>query len=365
MNYLNQCLIKEDNQIVCLLKKLVDTNRQVVLYGAGHCGLETYNLMNKYHIPILAICDDNDETIGKKIGNIEISKLENVSIDDNTDIFITSGFNKKMKERLQNLGMLSHYIEIDFGRYEEDRENIIYFEKHKEEINQVFKLLSDEKSKDIYKNLIQFRISRDLRYLENCEEANQYFAEELFQLGAKERFLDLGSFTGDTIEEFLHYTKGQYQEIIAIEASTNNYKHLVNNTRMLKNIRCHNLAVGGASENRKFYVSDAKNSFISECGTEEIYVETVDNLLKAKKVTFIKLDIEGAEYEALQGAYNTIQKNRPILAISLYHKVEDLFTIPLLMSSMVSNYCYYIRHYSPTIIETVLYAVPIEKVKRK
>ena len=78
-----------------------------------------------------------------------------------------------------------------------------------------------------------------------------------------------------------------------------------------------------------------------------------------EKVTFIKMDIEGAEYEALLGAKETIQKNKPKLAISIYHKPEDIISIPKLIKSMVPNYRLYIRHYSNADNETVLYANPI------
>lgn len=77
-----------------------------------------------------------------------------------------------------------------------------------------------------------------------------------------------------------------------------------------------------------------------------------------EKVTFIKMDIEGAEYEALLGAKETIQKNKPKLAISIYHKPEDIISIPKLIKSMVPNYRLYIRHYSNADNETVLYAIP-------
>lgn len=365
MDDYNQVFIKEDNQIVFLLKELAQLKKKVVLYGAGYCGLETYHLMNRYHISVIAICDDSNEVVGKKMGDVNICHIEDITPDKDMVIFITSGFNRKMKEKLHKLDLSTYYIETDFGRYEEDKENLAYFEEHKNDIEKVFQLLDDDKSKFIYKRLIQFRISRNLKHLQNIENGIQYFPNDLFELGNKEIFLDLGAFNGDTIEAFCNHVNGKYREVIAIEASNNNYKNLVKNTKNLKNIVCYNVAVGGTSEIKRFYVSDAKNSFMSENGTEEIQVERIDNILMNQNVTFVKLDIEGAEYEAICGAESLIRRSRPILAISLYHKVDDLFKIPLLMTNMVSDYCYYIRHYSPTVIETVLYAIPIEKVKGK
>ena len=75
------------------------------------------------------------------------------------------------------------------------------------------------------------------------------------------------------------------------------------------------------------------------------------------KVTFIKMDIEGAELNALKGSREIIKKYKPRLAVSVYHKKEDLIEIPLYIKELVPEYKLYIRHYSNAAIETVLYAV--------
>jgi len=74
-------------------------------------------------------------------------------------------------------------------------------------------------------------------------------------------------------------------------------------------------------------------------------------------VTYIKMDIEGAELNALKGAANTIKKNKPRLAICVYHKPEDILEIPVFLSELVPSYQFYLRHHSQYYIETVLYAV--------
>lgn len=87
-------------------------------------------------------------------------------------------------------------------------------------------------------------------------------------------------------------------------------------------------------------------------------VTTLDEELQGQRVTFIKMDIEGAELETLQGAEKTIKSNLPKLAISIYHKPEDIFTIPSLIYQYSDCYMFYLRHYSFFDWDTVLYAVP-------
>jgi len=89
-------------------------------------------------------------------------------------------------------------------------------------------------------------------------------------------------------------------------------------------------------------------------------INTIDNLI-TEKVDFIKMDIEGAEQDAIEGAKNTIVKYTPILAICIYHKAEDWYKIPQKVLEINNNYKIYIRHYMEGIFETVMYFIPNSK----
>ena len=99
----------------------------------------------------------------------------------------------------------------------------------------------------------------------------------------------------------------------------------------------------------RFYILD-------EYGADEIKVVTIDGIVK-EKVTFIKMDIEGSELKALHGAEKTIMRDKPKLAISIYHKLEDILDIPAYIHHLVPEYKFYIRHYSLNAAETILYAI--------
>ena len=96
-------------------------------------------------------------------------------------------------------------------------------------------------------------------------------------------------------------------------------------------------------------------SAISGTGNTSVEVEAIDNV--SPDATFIKLDVEGAELEALKGAAGTIRRNRPKLAICMYHKPGDLFEIPLFIKSLAPEYRFYLRQHQPVSCELVLYAV--------
>lgn len=352
-------LCTDENNVILAIKELQKTKKKVVLYGAGYCGLETLTLMRKHHILVMAVCDDNRE--GEFLDNLQIIPIDRIQHSYGIVIFITSGFNKIMKQRLVRLGLIDLYKEIDFGRYDENKENLAYFREHRQEINTAYALLSDAKSKTIFTNLLNYRVSRKLHFLDGLEEDNQYYPREKmldFSFAQNHTFLDLGAYDGDSILEFVKYVHGKYNRIFAVEASEKNYKMLLANTADISNIECHNIGVYKEKTQLHFMVSDAKNTFASDVGETVLAVDTVDNIVQKQPISFIKMDIEGAEYDALLGAQETIKRDTPILAVSVYHKVEDLFRLILLIQKIHPHYDYYLRHYSPTVIETVLYAVP-------
>ena len=96
-------------------------------------------------------------------------------------------------------------------------------------------------------------------------------------------------------------------------------------------------------------------SLITETGKETIETTSLDNVLNGKKVTFIKMDIEGAEYKALIGAEETIKKWRPRLAICVYHKPEDILEIPTLLLEMHNDYKFALRQYNSSGLGAILY----------
>lgn len=99
-------------------------------------------------------------------------------------------------------------------------------------------------------------------------------------------------------------------------------------------------------------------SSVDKSGEMEIEADSIDNKLNGRKATYIKMDVEGSELESLKGSKKTIRKYRPRLAISLYHKPEDVFEIPVFLEKLDLDYKYYLRHYQTRMEETVLYAVP-------
>ena len=93
------------------------------------------------------------------------------------------------------------------------------------------------------------------------------------------------------------------------------------------------------------------------------YIDTVktarlDSIIKDEEVTWIKIDIEWSEFSMLEGAVETLRRDRPILLLSIYHRRDDLFKLQQFLMNLNLDYKFYIRHYSLSVAKTILYCIP-------
>ena len=241
------------------------------------------------------------------------------------------------------------------------RESCAFFGQNMERVNQVCELFYDEESRKTFNKMIEFRqTGKKSDYITHGRET-QYFINDFFTYGKNEVFIDCGAFDGDNVESFLKLPDMEYEQIIAFEPSSENFKLM---EKKLSNHKITLINAGVYSKDCELYLLEFQDgSVVSEVSTgakEETKVEVraIDNLKNLKKVTFIKMDIEGAEMEALKGAENTILRDKPRLAISIYHSDEDMLRIAEWIHATVPEYKLYCRHHSlyPFVFETILYS---------
>lgn len=171
-------------------------------------------------------------------------------------------------------------------------------------------------------------------------------------------FVDAGSFDCDTSLRFSKWSQGEYKEILALEPDKENYKICLQNVKKhkIKNIQVVNVGLWNKEEIGCFGAFGDAASHISDEGEQRIQLCSLDQLVDCNKVSFIKMDIEGAELKALEGASKTIMKDKPLCAISVYHKPGDEIALMTYLKSLVPEYRFALRHYSSIAAETVLYA---------
>ncbi|MCI9134007.1 MAG: FkbM family methyltransferase [Lachnospiraceae bacterium] len=187
----------------------------------------------------------------------------------------------------------------------------------------------------------------------------QYFDLPELRLGSEEVFIDAGCYDCGTVQKFVEITDGHYKHIYSFEPDKVSYDHCRNTSRYKQYERFTLLNKGLWSKETNLHFSNegTQLSRISETASHVIETTSLDQMLENEHVTIIKMDIEGAELEALRGCENIIRNQKPTLAISIYHKAEDFVDIPAYLLSLVPEYKLYYRHYSLYKYETILYAM--------
>lgn len=214
----------------------------------------------------------------------------------------------------------------------------------------------------IKNNFPQSRMLPALFLINNISE--QYF-EFMDRMPAGGAFIDGGCYDFSTSFAFIDHVQSQYSKIFAFEPDPNNYNHC------LGQIHSHHVlgaeliqaGLGKAEQILPFQsdVRDAAASMFDRNGTSFAKVVSLDEIGGDEQVSFIKLDVEGFELDALMGAEQIIQRDKPLCAISVYHKRGDLLAIMKYLSQIVPEYRFAIRHYTSSLSETVLYAFCEEK----
>lgn len=233
-----------------------------------------------------------------------------------------------------------------------------FFSEHIQELKKVYNSLENEQSRSVFENILKYRITYNWAYLKNCRTKgylkNQYLVPEL-PFSDREVIVDCGAYDGDTAKLFNKKIPGC--RIISLEPSEKNFEAL----QKLKLEGLQPIQAGAWSEDTTLNFSDkgggSTSGAINASGTAKIIVKALDHLSECQSATYIKMDIEGAELEALKGAEKTIKRQKPKLAICIYHRPQDFFEIPLYIKKLNPNYKLYIYHHTYEILETVLYAV--------
>ena len=238
-----------------------------------------------------------------------------------------------------------------------------FFSKNNNRVNNVLSLLADEKSKTTFLDMIDFRCNRHLRFSEEINNSNHHFIpdiSDIFEFQNDEVFIDCGAYCGDTIHSFKKYMKRHrksYKKIVAFEPNIKWYRVLIHDH---PDVIAFNSGVWSESTTLMFsgnLMLTQADSIKDDESVISIPVISIDSCQECENATFIKMDIEGAELNALIGAKKIIFKNKPKLAICIYHSNEEMLSIIEWLHKEFPQYKLYVRQLQKySINETVLYA---------
>ncbi len=345
-------------------------SQEVILFGTGEGGENIYRYLQTVGIAVTHIVENRAYFTPKIFMNRNVEILEEVleCANRKVDLIVQiTGYNPSMiKEYEFKINKILFYDLTPALIPDRGNLSITSYEFWKEQsdvMDKIYTSMEDEFSKKSLVSYVNQRISGDYSYAENIIRLPQYFDDELIRFSDNEVFIDCGAFDGEDTVEFLKRTRGTQRQALICEADTDNCtviaKKLCNGGNLQRNCSLIQKAVWSNDGKLKFSFGEADESRVSETGDGEVECTKIDTICNEMDVipTFIKMDIEGAELEALKGAENIIRGYKPRLAVCIYHHPEDLVKIWSYIKELRSDYKFGLRRYSRSYRETVLFAI--------
>lgn len=369
------------------IKKFLD---RILIYGAGSSGIAFLYDLRKIGIEPLYFVDSDHFKVGTDCEGLTVISPDKILSQAGEDVLVIVCINtdgkRYCKSFAEALRMGGHYgvydklqrcgckniIDYTYFRrchalFTDEKYNapscsdVYLMEQHEQEIAQVYDLIEDELSKEVFEKIVRFRLLDDSIEVPTMTQEKQYFEYGFYEKRQDEVFVDCGAFNGISLKTFLQENDYRFEGYYGMEPDPVNYEKFKEYISTLpedvqKKLNITRKAAWRNNGWMKFYALHGPGSFASDIGKVRVETITIDDMLKGQRASYIKMNIEGSEKEALAGAAQTIQKYKPRLAIAGYHRTDDFWKIPLLMKTYRDDYRIYLRSYMNH-ISFVYYAV--------
>jgi FkbM family methyltransferase len=350
----------------------------IVLFGAGNMGRTIQRKLKSIGLEIAAFVDNNQNLWGQQIGGVPVlSPADGATKFATSAAFVVSiwgvGSRDRMASRVSQLRELGCRTVIPFPAlfWKHSQLFLPYcmidlpskVQEQASQIREAAALWTDDFSRREFAAQINWRLNADFNQMADPVPETVYFPEDLFALNDRELFVDCGAYDGDSIGAFLRATDSKFEQIVAFEPDPSNFSKLHRYVgglpdKVSSRIELRQQATAAYAGLVHFAALGTDGSAIGE-GDLEVECVTLDQSLGSGcSPTHIKMDIEGAELDALEGARGTIARNKPVLAICAYHRQSDIWEIPLLIHSIEPGYKLFLRPHLFEGWDSVCYAIP-------
>jgi len=349
--------------------------RPVVLFGAGALGRKTLNGLRRLNLEPVAFADNDVRKAGTEVEGIRVFTLQTLIDELGTDLsVIVTVFSEghrylSTRERLRAAGVTAiapfaalawkfpDYF-LPHMRIELPQDVLA----HGADLNRALGCFSDAGSRKLFVSHVRWRLHLDFDGLPPPVQ-HQYFPPDIVQTKPGDVIVDCGAYIGDTLQYALSSPHVHFSRWIAYEPDAFNYAQLIGYVRSLplairESVEARNAAVTDRTGIVRFNSDSNTGSSISREGQAVVNAVALDDEMADQPVALLKLDVEGAEIEALRGAERCIRKNRPIIALELTHNLRDLWVIPSYIKDLTLRYELFLRSHEDDGTDLVLYAVP-------
>lgn len=350
------------------LNSIINNSKKVFIYGAGVYGKEAKKYIDQYCCSnvLYGFIDDTESKINKMylgLPVLSIKEFANNHLDALVLVCCDERSHHIMIHNLRNIGLSENLIMIPQIAFLDPEEDIKFIKNNFENLKILSGLLSDDKSKQVLYNVMSYKVSHNQILLDMISDNVdfRYYDDSILQGRGKGILLDCGSYIGDSLDGYVKYASDYYKGAICCEAIPNNIKLLTEHLEQKAyiNVEVIDQAIWKTEGSVYFDCAGVKSGFVSDSGNIQILSTTIDKVAFGRQIDFIKIEINGAEFDALLGATNTIVEKKPVIAVSVYHNPLDIIRIPLLIYSLNTDYSLFLRFYGhTTLTDIVCYAIP-------
>ena len=336
-----------------LWEYLKESPKTVVLYGMGNGADKILSVLAERGIPVGGIFASDGFARGNLFHGMPVRTWSDVKAEFGAEnVIVLLSFGTSRPEVLENVLRIRQEAELyapDVPAFGDTLFTRTFYEEHMEEFLAVRNLLSDEESRRIFDNILSYKLSGDIGYLLDAESDEEEIWQGIIHPETIRTAADLGAYNGDTVRQLL--AKGEnIHTIWAMEPDGRNYKKLEAYAEGKMRARVIPVNAGAWNEETILFFDKSGNRNASfeknrsqtladrPLKVAEVKALPLDSVLDGARVDYIKYDVEGSEREALDGSCKTLAEHAPTLLVSLYHRSEDLFALPLHIQKIAPHY---------------------------
>ena len=327
------------------------TAKPIVLYGMGNGADKILDWCDDNKVQVQGVFASDEFVRGQQFRGFTVERYDAIKERLGEELLVVIAFASERPEvlaRFRELASEQEVVAPHLPLFEEDEVvSTAWLAQHEQELQSVYERLADDESRKVFANTLNYKLSGKISYLFDCATQRQEDLRQLIRPDAEEIYLDLGAYNGDTIEELGQLTDWQWQQVIAVEPDRRNCRKLCALAEELAQrglaVEVHESGIWSSVGELSFSDSGGRQSTFVGASKRVVPVTTIDAVASGRHISYIKMDVEGAEVQALTGGVRTITQYKPKLFVAAYHYDVDLFRLPQLMWQLVPDYKIYLR----------------------
>jgi FkbM family methyltransferase len=340
--------------------------RELAIVGAAGEGRRLAGLCGAYGVAVRAIVDDDPAKHGLEVPGGAVKPLSALApLDRSMPVIVASHRVLKAAAAPRRLGFTNVAPFAVLQVLEPDRfpPHMFYAGlledlcANRERYAGLAARLSDGMSRRVLDAVVGFRLTLNAELLRPVLDERLYSPPGHVAYGPEAVYVDAGAFDGDSVRIFIDRAGGRFGRILAFEPDPATHRRLAGHFAGDPRVQAIEMGLHRSSGTLQFESDASRGARLVDGGGTSIRVAALDDVLEGGPVDAIKMNIEGAEIEALWGAQASIRRWGPALFIAAYHRPSDLWRLPDVVHEIRPGYRLFLRQHDGGIIETVLYAL--------